>query len=156
MKIEYELSTKKVNAYYTVGEFNQKKANVIGLLDLGDGVDYDFTHDLDEYKVIGNNILFVGPDQVKLSSLEQERIQSITDRATEIIESAYSPLKQRKLLSIAVSIQDKQLQGGILSASEKAMLQSNRDANSWIAGIRTIENTEIENGTPVDSINWSV
>jgi len=86
----------------------------------------------------------------------QEIAATITAKATSIIEAEYSPLKQRKLMSIAISIQDKQLQGETLSVYEEVALQSVRDSNSWISSIRTTENTAIANGTLLEDINWGV
>jgi len=45
----------------------------------------------------------------------------ITNKATAHIESVYSPLKQRKLLSIAVSLQDQRLDGITLTTEEQAL-----------------------------------
>lgn len=95
------------------------------------------------------------PDMDKVSADALEMLEaSITAKATEIIETAYSPLKQRKMMSIAIALQDKVLQGGTLTVSEEALLQANRDANTWIGGIRTIENTSIANSTALADINW--
>ena len=85
---------------------------------------------------------------------EAQREAEITNKATEIIENVYSPLKQRKLLSIAVALQDKVMQGGTLTVDEEALMQSNRDANTWITIIRTVENTAIVDGTLLEDIVW--
>jgi len=82
--------------------------------------------------------------------------KAITEKATEVIESEYSPLKQRKLMSISISLQDKLIEGQTLTAEEETIRQSCRDVNVWITAIRTIENTAITNGTTLTAINWTV
>ena len=156
MIVEYDLATKKVTSYYTVGKFNQKLAHLYGFVDLGKGNDYNFTKDLDEYKVINGIVVNAGADDEKLAKLEEQRKQSITDRATELIENKYSPLKQRKLLSIAVALQDKKLNGLTLTEWEEAQLQINRDVNAWIGDIRSVENVAIAQGTALVDVVWGV
>lgn len=88
------------------------------------------------------------------AELEVQRKADVTVKATSVIEALYSPLKQRKLMSIAIALQDKQLQGGTLTTKEEALIQNTRDANTWITSIRTIENTAIADGTLLDDILW--
>jgi len=59
-------------------------------------------------------------------------------------------------MSIAIALQDKVITGGTLTADEEALMQTNRDVNTWITAIRTIENTAIANGTLLADINWTV
>lgn len=88
---------------------------------------------------------------------EADRVTSITNKATEIIEVEYSPLKQRKLMSIVIALKDKRDDLGVtLTVEEESMLQANRDVNTWITAIRNIENTAIANGTALDAIVWTV
>ena len=81
---------------------------------------------------------------------------SITVEATRIIEAQYSPLKQRKLLSIAVALQDKQIRGLTLTTEEEMLLQTNRDINDWITSIRVIENLSIYNNVLLADIDWGI
>ena len=85
---------------------------------------------------------------------EAKRIADIKAKADSVIESAYSPLKQRKLLSIAVALQDIKLEGGTLTTEQQTLMQSTRDVNAWITSVRTIENTAIADGTPFSDIVW--
>ena len=82
--------------------------------------------------------------------------KAITEKATEIIESIYSPLKQRKLMSMSIALQDKLIEGQTLTAEEQTLRQSCKDVNTWVTAIRTIENTAITNGTTLTAINWTV
>lgn len=95
-------------------------------------------------------------DEFTATEIEDTRVLDITAKATELIEVKYSPLKQRKMLSIAVALQDKILQSETLTADEEALMQNNRDANVWITTIRTIENVAITDGTLLANINWTV
>lgn len=81
---------------------------------------------------------------------------AITAEATRLIEERYSPLKQRKLMSIAIALQDKQLRSIILSSGEEEMLQVTRDANEWITAIRVIENIAIANSILLANIDWTI
>jgi len=90
------------------------------------------------------------------ADLVLENENAITAEATRIIEAAYSPLKQRKLMSMALALQDKQLQGQTLTAAEDANLQLIRDVNAWITGIRAAENAAIAAGTPWAEVVWPV
>ena len=83
---------------------------------------------------------------------EEKRKADITAKATAHIESQYSPLSQRKLMSVAVALLDKQIQGGTLISEELAALQNVRDINAQITNIRALENTAINNNTPVDEV----
>jgi len=97
------------------------------------------------------------PTEVEITDkLENDRKFAITEKATSIIEAKYSPLKQRKMMSIAIALQDKQLQGLTLTSDEEALLQFNRDVNIWITSIRTIENIAIEDNIAIDDINWEI
>ena len=98
------------------------------------------------------------PDTVKnTKATTAERSNAIKAKADEIIETAYSPLKQRKLISITVSLKDKRDDLGIpLTIVEEEQLQKNRDINAWITAIRTIENIAIANGTALDEVVWDV
>lgn len=90
------------------------------------------------------------------ADIEALRVGSITAKATETIEAVYTPLKQRKMMSISIALQDKVINNGTLTADEEALLQANRDANIWITAIRTIENTAIINDDALDAISWNV
>jgi hypothetical protein len=148
MKIHYDNLTGVVTGYTLTGPAPA------GSLDLGDGVDYDFIHDFDEYEVQNGAVVHVGPNAEKLADIEAQRQLGITSKATQIIEAKYSSLKQRKLMSIAIALQDKQIQGLTLTTEEEALLQTNRDVNTWITSVRDIENTAITDGTLLDDIVW--
>ena len=75
-----------------------------------------------------------------------ENATAIISKATSIIEAKYSPLKQRKMMSISISL---------LSVCQ-ALTQDLIDANTWITAIRTIENTAITNGTLLADVDWTV
>jgi len=91
-----------------------------------------------------------------VSEKEEQRKNSITEKANSIINKMYSPLKQIKLMSIAIALQDKQLQGKTLTIDEEALLQNTRDANAWITEIRTIENIAIDNDILFEDIIWGI
>jgi len=88
------------------------------------------------------------------ADLETKRITDIAAKATEIIETRYSTLKQRKLSSIAISLLDKKIDS-MITDDEEALLQSCREVNTWISSIRTIENIAISKGVLLDDIDWS-
>jgi hypothetical protein len=77
---------------------------------------------------------------------EYKRKIDITDKANAHVLAKYSELKQRKLLSTATALQDKQIQGITLTAEEEATLQMIRDANAWITLVRDMENAAIADG----------
>lgn len=85
--------------------------------------------------------------------IEAQRLSDITSEATRIIEATYSPLKQRKMMSIAITLLDKR---GLkpLTTSEEALMQEVRDSNDWIADIRDKENEAQNNGTLVGDVVW--
>ena len=107
-----------------------------------------------EYSYINNE--FIKTSEIVRTFTQDELSQAITNKATEIIESKYSALKQRKMLSIAIALQDKQLDGLTLSDEELALKQANKDANTWIASIRDIENEAIANNTAIENIDWEI
>lgn len=79
--------------------------------------------------------------------IESSRIRSITDKANAYVLSKYSELKQRKYMSIAISLDDKQYRLNItLSQTELDLLQEIRDVNAWIASVRDTENAAIADG----------
>ena len=90
------------------------------------------------------------------TELDEQLVLSIESAATQWIESVYSPLKQRKLMSVAIALQDKQIQGIILSTDEEAMLQYTRDVNTWITSVRIVENSATAALTPLDQIVFPV
>ena len=90
------------------------------------------------------------PEEIELA-----RTNSITAYANDYVISRYSELKQRKYLSIAVALDDKETRLNlILTADELALLQTIRDVNAWITSVRTVENTAIANGTLLADIVW--
>lgn len=93
----------------------------------------------------------VPEDEFSVEEIESKRMSDITAEATRVIEEQCSPLKQRKLLSIAVMLLDKRGQAPLL-LEEEAMLQDVRDTNTWIAGIRVKENEAQINGTLLKDI----
>ena len=94
--------------------------------------------------------------QTEIDTADDEHRQiQITEYADKLILSKYSELKQRKLMSIAIMLQDKQLSGEVLTTEELAMQDNTRLVNQWISGVRVIENTSIAAGIGVDEIDWS-
>lgn len=93
----------------------------------------------------------VPEDEFSVEEIESKRMSDITAEATRVIEAEFSPLKQRKLLSIAIMLLDKRGQAPLL-LEEEAMLQDVRDTNTWIAGIRVKENEAQINGTLLKDI----
>ena len=89
-------------------------------------------------------------------AVENDRVLVITSKATELIEDAYPPLKQRKMMSQLLVIQGKQLDGATLTQEEIDLKASILAVNDWITAIRTIENTAIANGTSLELIDWTV
>ena len=81
--------------------------------------------------------------------------EAVTAKADETILTLYSELKQRKLMSIAIALQDKHMNNPPLTVDEEALLQMVRDTNAWITSIRTIENTAITNNTLLEDIVWA-
>ena len=104
--------------------------------------------------LVGDTFEFIEIPLPTAEDIEDQRVISISTKATKTIEAIYSPLKQRKLLSIAVALQDKVMQGGTLTTDEEALMQNNRDTNTWITNIRTIENTAITDATLLIDIIW--
>ena len=92
--------------------------------------------------------------QISQVALEEKRKTDITDKANTHVINSYSELKQRKMLSIATSLQDKQIQGLALSVDEEILLQSVRDANTWISSVRDVENTAISDGALADDVTF--
>ena len=88
-----------------------------------------------------------------LKEAEEIRLTSITVKATNLIEATYSPLKQRKLSSVAVSLLDKKISGA-LTDEEETLLQECRNVNIWIGSIRVIENNAITNAIPLVDVVW--
>jgi len=85
--------------------------------------------------------------------IEAKRVKDITDKANTHVLNEYSELKQRKLMSIAISLHDKKNELGLtLTQAELDMLQTIRNVNDWITAVRVIENTAIKDGTSVDGV----
>lgn len=84
--------------------------------------------------------------------IESQRQATITNYATQIIEKLYPPLAQRKMMSTAIAIQDKRLEGIPLTVEEQTKMQQIRDINAWITTVRTIENMAIANPAVWDYI----
>lgn len=95
-------------------------------------------------------------DEFTAKDIEDKRVLDIEAKADEIIEAKYTPKKQRKLMSISIAIQDKQLQQLLLTPAEEKALIDNRAVNKWITDIRSIENAAITNGTLLDNIDWEL
>lgn len=90
------------------------------------------------------------------AELMQNNTLAIAVKADKIILEKYSALKQRKLLSIGQALQDKQIQGQVLTVEEETLLQTNRDVNTWITNVRVAESIAIAAGTLLADIVWPV
>ena len=90
------------------------------------------------------------------AELDAQLVAEIEAAATQWIESVYSPLKQRKLMSVAIALQDKLLQSIVLTVAEEAALQETRDVNVWIKSVRDVENAAQAALTPLDQIVFPV
>ena len=91
--------------------------------------------------------------------IEAARISSITSKANELIEAKYSPLKQRKLSSIAIGILYQKITVTLTAEELTALdieLQKCIDADIWIASNRDIENAAIAAGKPLKDIAWNM
>ncbi len=96
---------------------------------------------------INTHINLMTQVQREASVIEAKRVEMIINKADAHILNSYSEKKQRKLLSIAVALQDKVINGGTLTTGESAALQSVRDVNGWVTAVRVIENTSIADTT---------
>lgn len=88
-------------------------------------------------------------DAIRAPSPEEAeviRVNEIINKSNLHVLAKYSELKQRKLLSMAVAIQDRQQQGITLTSNEEATLQMIRDVNTWITSVRDVENAAIADG----------
>ena len=117
----------------------------------------DYVIDKDGKEVVLDSVLIAQ----EVERLTAEKVNSsITNKATEIIESKYTPLKQRKLLAMLGELQQKKidfLDGATttnLTTAETELVVSIRAVNAWVGTIRTIENEAIANGIPLADINW--
>jgi hypothetical protein len=89
-----------------------------------------------------------GPLQSELDAIaEENRKADIKQKADSHVIAKYSELKQRKYLSIAAMLDDKENRLKIpLVQAELDLLQEIRDVNAWITSVRDVENAAIADG----------
>lgn len=80
MKVHFDDVTKRVTGYTSIGEAP------LGSLDLGEGVDFDFTFDFDEYEVQNSIVVHVGPSVEKLAEQQAELLLYFTGLTEQFIQ----------------------------------------------------------------------
>lgn len=147
MKVLCNLTTKKIEAFKRWGDFTFNPATHIVLT-----VSEMPNMELDRLNDTSDGIRSETPDEAA-TRIESERVNAITDKANAHVLSKYSELKQRKYMSTAIALDDKQYRLGLtLTGDELALLQEIRNVNTWITSVRDVENTAIENKTPSDNV----
>lgn len=91
--------------------------------------------------------------QEVIRAFEDKRIK---EEADKIIEARYPPLKQRKMISIAIKLQRKMINGEALTPVEEDLLVECDNADIWITEIRDTENEAILNKQNLIDIVWPV
>lgn len=71
MKIHYDVTTNKVKGCVVFGTTPQP------FLDLGDGVNFDFVNDMDEYEVQNGTVVHVGPSVEKIQIQQDTLIKEL-------------------------------------------------------------------------------
>jgi len=94
------------------------------------------------------------PAEIMAAKTESDRVVGIANAATQYIESVYSPLKQRKMMSVELRLQKKLIGGGVLTTDEQALSDINDAADLWIASVRDVENAAQLAGTLLADVVW--